>query len=444
MSGAGKAPDPQANKREIRIVLVDDIAETREAVKKILGFEPDFKVVGTASNGREGVELVKQLEPDIVIMDINMPDMDGLEAAKRITTAIYKTGVIMMSVQNDPDYFQKAMLAGARFFLEKPVNMDKLYSTIRNVYDQYAGFRAQWEQAKLGIGRTPIDIVETDKRGGDRAGHVIVVFSGQGGSGKTTIATSLASGLMKEGIKSLLIDASLEFGDCGAFLNLKSQNTLAELSTKISDLDAEYFDNVIATHNSGLKVLLAPPNPSVAAEVRERVPDVTAQIIRQIRDYYDFIVVDTSSTLDANTIPLIDLASKIVLVTTPTLTGLKNARLMLNVFDSAGYEKSKVAVVLNKAVEKATKTLPSPDKIAAYLKRPLEGIIPAVDENIILLAINNGVPVIASDRNATRPPIAQLIKLSDHLFNVLMGINEVSSTTETTRKKSGLFGILGS
>ncbi len=443
MSGAGKTPDSSA-KREIRIVLVDDIAETREAVKKILGFEPDFKVVGTASNGREGIEIVKELEPDIVLMDINMPDMDGLEAAKRITTAIYKTGVIMMSVQNDPDYIQKAMLAGARFFLEKPVNMDKLYSTIRSVYEQYAGFRIQWEQAKQGIGRTPIDVSEINKTGGDRAGNVVVVFSGQGGSGKTTIATSLASGLMKEGIKSLLIDASLEFGDCGAFLNLKSQNTLVEISSKVNDLDAEYFDNIVMTHNSGLKVLLAPSTPSVAAEVRERVPDIVAQIIRQVRDYYDFVVVDTSSTLDPNTIPLLELATKIVLVTTPTLHGIKNARLMLNVFDSAGYEQSKTAVVLNKAVEKATKILPAPDKISAYLKRPLSGVIPVVDESIILMAINSGVPVIASDRNTSRAPIAQLIKLSDQLFNELMGINAVSSITEGTPKKSGFFGLFNS
>ncbi|MFQ3672069.1 MAG: hypothetical protein SNJ83_00580, partial [Aggregatilineales bacterium] len=88
--------------------------------------------------------------------------------------------------------------------------------------------------------------------------------------------------------------------------------------------------------------------------------------------------------------------------------------------------------------------LPAPDKISAYLKRPLDGVIPIVDENIILMAINNGVPVIASDRNTTRAPIAQMIKLSDHLFNDLMGINEVSSTTEGAPKKSGLFGLFGS
>lgn len=444
MGKTGKGPEVPV-KREIRIVLVDDIAETRESVKKILGFEPDFKVVGTAGNGREGIEIVKQLEPDIVIMDINMPDMDGLEAAKRITGAIYKTAVIMMSVQNDADYFQKAMLAGARFFLEKPVNMDKLYNTIRNVYDQYAGFRMQWEQAKSGIGRSPIISGDDASQGGNRAGHVIVVYSGQGGSGKTTIATSIASGLMKEGIKTLLVDANLEFGDCAAFLNLKSQNTIVELTAKVDDLDAEYFDSIVTTHNSGLKVLLAPPNPSVAAEVREKSPEAVANILKQVRNYYDFIIVDTSVTLDANVTALLGMASKIVLVATPTLPALKNARLVLNLFDGAGFEPGKTSIVLNRALEKATKTIPAPDKISAYLKRTLDCVIPLVDENIILTAINNGVPVIASDRNTNRAPIAQLLKYSELLFNDLMGVEEEAVQEGSGVKKKSLFGgFLGS
>jgi len=134
--------NPKGAESGITILLVDDIADTRESIKKLLAFEQDFQVVGSASNGREGVELAKELKPDIVIMDINMPDMDGLEAAGLITKAVPTTGVIMMSVQSDHDYMQRAMLAGARFFLAKPVNMDQLYSTIRNVYQQYETIRA--------------------------------------------------------------------------------------------------------------------------------------------------------------------------------------------------------------------------------------------------------------------------------------------------------------
>src|SRR5690349_1691840 len=133
--------NPKQADNAIKIILVDDIAETRESIKKLLAFEQDFKVVGTAGNGREGVAIAKELRPDIIIMDINMPDMDGLEAAGLITKAVPTAGVIMMSVQDDADYMQKAMLAGARFFLTKPVGMDQLYSTIRSVYAQYEPIR---------------------------------------------------------------------------------------------------------------------------------------------------------------------------------------------------------------------------------------------------------------------------------------------------------------
>ena len=139
----GQSLMAQGDGTEITILLVDDIAETRESIKKLLAFEPDFKVVGSASNGREGVEQAKELRPDIIIMDINMPDMDGLEAASLVTKAVPTAGVIMMSVQNDSDYLNKAMLAGARFFLSKPVNMDQLYTTIRTVYQQYEPMRRQ-------------------------------------------------------------------------------------------------------------------------------------------------------------------------------------------------------------------------------------------------------------------------------------------------------------
>lgn len=435
----GKAA-PDATPTLITIVLVDDIAETRESIKKLLAFESDFKVIGTASNGREGVEVVKQLKPCIVIMDINMPDMDGLQAANLITKAVPTTGVIMMSVQDDSDYLQKAMLAGARFFLTKPVGMDQLYSTIRNVDQQYELIRRQVAAIQQGTLDALRDSERNPTGSGARAGHVLVVYSGQGGCGKTMIATSIASGLMKEGIKTLLVDGNLEFGDCGAFLNLKAQSTLVDLAANADDIDAEYFDSVVTTHNSGLKVLLSPPTPLAAAEIRENNPDALRKIIEQVRSYYDFIVIDMGTMLDAITMQLFEIADKVVLVTTPTLPALKNARLMLNLFDSAGFEPSKTSIVLNRALDKPTKVIPPTDKIQAYLKRPIEGVIPLVDESIILTAINNGVPVIASDRDTRRAPIAQLLKYSEHLFTSLMGEQEEVAAHADAGKKKGLLG----
>ena len=123
---------------------MDDIPEARENIKKLLAFEPDFKVIGTAGTGREGVDMAKEYQPDIIIMDINMPDMDGLQATDIIKKTVPMCAVIIMSVQNDTDYMRCAMLAGARDFLAKPINMDELYNTIRTVYRNTEDVRRQY------------------------------------------------------------------------------------------------------------------------------------------------------------------------------------------------------------------------------------------------------------------------------------------------------------
>jgi pilus assembly protein CpaE len=438
-----------ANDGVITILLVDDIAETRESIKKLLAFEQEFKVVGTASNGREGVERAKELEPDIVIMDINMPDMDGLEAAGLITKSVPAIGVIMMSVQDDPDYMQKAMLAGARFFLTKPVNMDQLYSTIRNVYQQYAPIRDQLKRLKGQLDVMPM-MVGKSKKEGDRPGHIIAVYSPKGGTGCTTIATSLASGLMKEGIKTLLVDVDLEFGDVGVFLEMKSPTTLVDLVENADDVDIEYFDSVVSTHNSGVKVLLGPRHPSYGIEVRDNNPEAIASIINQIAGHYDFVILDLGKSIDAVSAPLLEMATKIVLITVPTLPCIKNVKLVLDFFDQAGFGPEKTMLVINKAIDspsgRVSKVYVPAQRIQSFLKRPVEGLIPLVDEAIILTAIQSGVPVIASDRDTSKDPIKQLLELSNHVFSSLMGTDsffEEDDILEEKPKRSGIRGLFG-
>lgn len=434
----------QGEKATISILLVDDIPETRENIKKLLAFEPDFKVIGSASNGREGVQQAKELNPDIVIMDINMPDMDGLQAANLITKAVPTVGVIMMSVQTDTDYIKKAMLAGARNFLAKPINMDELYSVVRSVYEQYEPIRIQMAGIRAGTIAEMQQAQRQSESGGVRAGHVIVVYSPQGGAGTTTIATNISSGLMKEGIKVLLIDADLQFGDIGLFLNLSSQTTIVELVEDVEDLDTELFENVVSTHDSGLKVLLGPPRPELADTVRS-APGAVATIVDKIRSHYDFIIVDTATTFDDVLLPLLDLASRILLVTTPTLASIKNSRFVLDLFDQIGYPQEKTVLVVNRTGDERQRkqaTLP-PEKIQSYLKRPVEGKIPAVDERIMLSAINRGVPVIVAERDQSKPPTKQFVQLSDHLFNALMGDEIEQDENHDSEKSKSRMRLLG-
>src|SRR5437667_5963713 len=119
---------------QIRVVIVDDIAETRENFSKLLMFERDIEVVGMAGSGPEAIEVCRKLRPDVVLMDINMPEMDGIKAAEILSTEMPGIGIIMMSVQSEQDYLRRAMLAGAREFLVKPCSVDDLIRSIRHVY----------------------------------------------------------------------------------------------------------------------------------------------------------------------------------------------------------------------------------------------------------------------------------------------------------------------
>jgi len=194
---------------KIRVLIVDDITETRENLKKLLYFETDIEVVAAATSGEEGIELAKQYQPHIVLMDINMPGMDGITASEAITQEVPFAQVIMMSVQSEADYLRRSMLAGARDFLTKPFTSDELISTIRRVYEMAATRRIAMPQ----VAGPTVQTVPTEPA--SQPGKIITVFSPKGGVGCSIIAVNLALALQKilepDG-KVALVDASLQFG----------------------------------------------------------------------------------------------------------------------------------------------------------------------------------------------------------------------------------------
>lgn len=442
MSKSPTPAKPSGEPEIITILLVDDIPETRENIKKMIAFEPDLKVVGAAGTGREGVALAKELKPNIIIMDINMPDMDGIQATTLITEAVPTTAVIMMSVQNDPDYLRRAMLAGARNFLTKPIGMEELYNTIRTVHTRNKPIAAQYAAVAAGVLDTRRAPADPTSEG--RSGHVIVVYSPQGGAGTTTIATSVASGLMKEDIKVLLVDADLQFGDIGALLNLQSQSTMVELVPDVDDMDVELFEKLVTPHDSGLKVLLGPSRPEYAEEV-QRSPDALSKILQKVSGNYDYIVVDTATHLDDVLLSLMDMASRVILVCTPTLPCVKNVRFVLDLFDKLNYPPDKVMLVLNRNPDDRNlkKLAIPPEKIEQYLKRPIVGRIPA-DEMFVWRAVQRAVPVVASERDKTRSPIKELLDISNRVHHSLMPAEEaVVVEADDKKKRSGLSLRLG-
>src|SRR5215210_7684187 len=155
----------------IRLVIVDDIPETRDHLAKLLGFEPDIEVVGSAASGQEALALAAKLQPDIVLMDINMPGMDGIATTEQLSARVPAASIVMMSVQGEADYLRRSMLAGAREFLVKPFSSDELCSSIRQVYAR--------EREKLGrmMPVMPVSTAPTQGASGVREpGRVVTLF----------------------------------------------------------------------------------------------------------------------------------------------------------------------------------------------------------------------------------------------------------------------------
>ncbi|GAB4552651.1 MAG: response regulator [Anaerolineae bacterium] len=393
---------------KIKVLIVDDIPEARENLKKLLAFEPDFEIVDTASTGREGIARALEHTPDIILMDINMPDMDGISATNELRRQIPTAGVIMMSVQGEAEYIRRALQAGAKDFLTKPPPAEELYATIRRVAEDvrsYAPLVPGQPSAKSDAGGKK----SLEK---DRTTHVIAVYSPQGGAGKTTIATNLAASLMREGVRVLLIDCDLQFGDVGVFLNLKPQATIVELIKAVDDLDTDLVNNVLVTHDSGLRVLTAPLRPEDAELVS---PSKVPQLITNLNGLFDYVVVDLPTRIDEMALTIFDMAARILLVLTPTLPSLKNGLAFLALLDSLEYPDEKTQLILNKVTPdlERQKVAIAVNAIETKLRRKAMGIIP-MDEKRVLFAVNRGISVVAKDRNMS--PARDLIALADTLI----------------------------
>ena len=101
------------NLNYIKVLIADDHPMLRQGIREGLERQPDFKVVGEASDGEEAVKLAGELKPDVVVMDIGMPKMSGLEATKRVKALNKNIAVVVLTIHDDKEYIQGLLQAGA-------------------------------------------------------------------------------------------------------------------------------------------------------------------------------------------------------------------------------------------------------------------------------------------------------------------------------------------
>jgi YesN/AraC family two-component response regulator len=130
----------------MRVLIADDVQETRRNTRLMLATLDDLEVVAIASNGRQAVQLAKEHQPDIALLDINMPEMDGLTAYREILKMRPDTGCVIISAEKDPTTLRTAMSIGVQEYLIKPFTVDELESAINRVRERIGQMRAKLAQ----------------------------------------------------------------------------------------------------------------------------------------------------------------------------------------------------------------------------------------------------------------------------------------------------------
>lgn len=161
-------------RRAIRIMLVDDHAVIRQALRMLLEVQPEFEVIADVENGREAVLAAERLTPDVVLMDLVMPGLNGLEATRQICRNSPTTKVVVLSGFVDEDQLMSALRAGAAGYLVKKSDVSELILAIQTVHRGNKYFSSSLQagfdlaevlyQAKRGDQRAPGDSLTSRER----------------------------------------------------------------------------------------------------------------------------------------------------------------------------------------------------------------------------------------------------------------------------------------
>ena len=375
----------------IRILIVDDIADTRESLSKLLSFEKDIEVIGSVGSGQEAVDFAKQNRPNVILMDINMQPMDGITATEIITNVVPESPIIMMSVQNEQDYLRRSMLAGASDFVAKPFSADEVINAIRRVHEIGKVKRQRFANlAPAPGGGGGVSLPPSEERG-----KIISLFSPKGGVGRTTLATNLAVALHQSAEKPVvLVDGSLPFGDVAVILNMNPKaKTIGDLVGSFDTMDADVLESVLVTHSTGIKVLLAPQTPEAAELIQ---PANMKRVLEQLRQSYAYVVVDTWPSYTEIVLTVLDTSDVVLVPMTLEITSLKNVRVFMEIATKLGYDDNKVQLVANR--NDSSGGIKASD-VEASLGRKIPHTVVS-DGRALVLAVNRGVPFVISHRDS--------------------------------------------
>ncbi|MDP2662546.1 MAG: response regulator, partial [Dehalococcoidia bacterium] len=287
----------------LNILLVDDKPNERIAMRRLLNSaELNIGNIEECGAGAEAHSMAHELKPDIIFVAFEEPIARPLKTIENLANN-KSSLIIAISSTSDSDYLRKAMRAGAREYLAKPVKPKDLARAIQDVMEEERRRKLLEQSGRL-------------------RGDVFTVLGPKGGIGKTTIAANLAVSLAVQTQQRVaLVDLALQLGDVAMMLDIVPERTIADMANFARVLEPEVLENFLSPHSSGVRVLAAATG--VDPKGLPSAPQV-GQTIDTLARSYDYVVVDGDSLLTPVLWAALEITTLILLVTSPDASSLKN------------------------------------------------------------------------------------------------------------------------
>lgn len=315
--------------RNPEIVIVDVDAEARAELKRTLAVG-QITVVGESDYGIDAVTVAKEHPPDIFLLSMEEPVARALQTVEMLGAAAPQAAIIVYSSLAEAGAVRRAMVAGARDYLMKPLKPEDVSRAVYGVLELD-------ERKRLNVGDDSSERVAR--------GTIFTVFGAKGGIGKTTIATNLATALVRlTDSNVVLVDMDTRFGDVAIMMDIAVESSIADMGRRMDELDRESIKDYLVQHHTGVSILPAPLHPT---EWRNVTPQHIEKIIDLLAQGHDYIVIDTPGTFNELIATTLEMANVILLITSMDIASIKDTALALEMLRAADVSEDKVKLTIN-------------------------------------------------------------------------------------------------
>ena len=352
---------------QIRLLVVEDVPQVAQYIRGLLSSQQSISLLDVVTDGSKVLPMIGELRPDVVMVDALLQGrVKGLTLVGRIHEAGLRVPVIVLTVPQQPVVVDPSN--GVHGVLGMPFTGYELVNRLQQVH-----------QAS--------QISDTS-----HLARMITVFAPKGGVGRTTLAFNLAVAIGQLGMKTVLIDGSLQFGDMRALLKVPMEApSLLDLPTdRIQESD---LADVLWRDPSGIDILLAPPRVEMAEMVTVRDLEKTLSLLRRV---YEFVIVDTPAVVSDINLAFLDTSDTILEIVTYDSTAIHSTMVMADAFRMIGYPPTKVRYLVNRA--DSTGGI-DPGVLSQALGRNPEHHVSSGGA-LVVRANNEGIPFVLADPSA--------------------------------------------